>query len=160
MEINDAGLELIKKFEGCRLTAYKCPANVWTIGYGHTGKEVEEDLKITQAQADQYLRNDLSSFESDVEYLIKSIGLNLNENQFSALVCFAFNIGVGALRSSTLLKEIKKDPNNFKAIDFQFNRWVYANGEMLKGLVARRKAESALYQTPVVKYDFDDNDFF
>ena len=101
MKITNEGINLIKKFEGLRLEAYLCPAGVWTIGYGHT-KGVKKGQVITQLEADNLLKEDLSSFEKGVTSLIKS---NINQNQFDSLVSFAFNLGLSNLKSSTLLKK-------------------------------------------------------
>ena len=108
MKITKEGINLIKKFEGLRLEAYLCPAGVWTIGYGHT-KGVKKGQVITQLEADNLLKEDLSSFEKGVTSLIKS---NINQNQFDSLVSFAFNLGLANLKSSTLLKKVNNDPND------------------------------------------------
>ena len=94
MNLSEKGISLIKKFEGCHLTAYLCPAGKWTIGYGHTAGVVK-GMKITQEQADEYLRQDCKSSEKAVN----ALGRNLNQNQFDALVSFAFNCGVGNLKT-------------------------------------------------------------
>lgn len=141
MKINQSGINLIKQFEGCRLVAYLCPANVWTIGYGHTGKEVRRGLVWTQQKANLALTIDLSKFEIEVDNLVKS---ELNDNQFSALISFAYNLGSSALRNSTLLKLVNANPNN-PAIATEFMKWVKAGGIVLPGLQRRRQAESELY---------------
>jgi lysozyme len=142
MKTNKAGIDLIESFESCQLKAYKCPAGVWTIGFGHTNG-VKEGQTISRIQAIELLASDLHKFEVGVSVLIKS---QLTENQFSALVSFTFNVGIGALQRSSLLNVINKNPNdNF--IDFEFNRWNKANGKVLAGLTRRRKAESKLYFT-------------
>lgn len=97
-KIGQAGLALIKQYEGCRLAAYRCAAGVWTIGYGHTAG-VHSGMTITQAQADAYLRQDIAKFEGYVNNpAYVPITANLNQNQFDALVSFAFNLGAGNLR--------------------------------------------------------------
>ena len=102
MKTSQNGINLIKKYEGCRLTAYKCPAGLWTIGYGHT-KNVKSGQKITQKQAENFLKQDLKTFEKGVE---KAVKVRLNQNQFDALVSFAYNCGLGALKTSTLLRKL------------------------------------------------------
>ena len=106
MKVNKQGIQLIKSFEGCFLNAYLCPAKVWTIGYGSTkyqnGKPVKQGDKITQQEAETLLSDTLDVFSKGVSKLIK---VELNDNQFSALVSFAFNLGVGSLSKSTLLKK-------------------------------------------------------
>lgn len=140
MKITNEGINLIKKFEGLRLEAYLCPAGVWTIGYGHT-KGVKKGQVITQSEADNLLKEDLSSFEKGVTSLIKS---NINQNQFSALVSFAFNLGLSNLKNSTLLKKVNANPNDRTIVD-EFIRWIYAGGKQLEGLKRRRQAEAYLY---------------
>ena len=134
MKINKAGLELIKSFEGCHLTAYKCPADVWTIGYGHT-LGVYEGMKITQAEAEQYLKDDMAKYESYVKRFCK---LELNENQFSALVSFTYNCGVGNLQ--TLIRN--RNTDQIAEALLLYNK---AKGKVLTGLVRRRKAERELF---------------
>lgn len=139
MHISNNGLNLIKEFEGCKLTAYKCPAGVWTIGYGHT-KDVKQGMKITSKQAEQLLVNDLKTYES---YVSKYVKVKLNQNQFDALVSFTFNCGGGALKSSTLLKKLNK--GYYTGAANELLRWNKANGKILAGLTRRRKAEKALF---------------
>lgn len=154
MKISDKGLQLIKHFEGCQLKAYRCPANVLTIGYGHTGPDVTEGLIITQAQADKLLKLDMERFEKAVESCVK---IPLEQGQFDALVAFSFNVGAKALKDSTLLKKL----NAGKIIEAaqQFSRWNKARnakGELvvLKGLTRRRAAEAHLFATGELKTDF------
>ena len=145
MKVNKQGIQLVKSFEGCFLNAYLCPAKVWTIGYGNTkyqnGTAVKQGDKITQEQAEALLSDILAEFSKDVSKLIK---VELNDNQFSALVSFTFNLGVGALSKSTLLKKVNANPND-KTIESEFMKWVSAGGKRLNGLVRRRTAESNLY---------------
>ena len=140
MIITNEGINLIKEFEGLRLNAYLCPAGVWTIGYGHT-KGVKKGQVITQLEADNLLKEDLSSFEKGVTSLIKS---NINQNQFDSLVSFAFNLGLANLKSSTLLKKVNANPDDRTIVD-EFIRWIYAGGKPLEGLKRRRQAEAYLY---------------
>lgn len=139
MITNQAGINLIKSFEGLRAKAYRCPANVLTIGYGHTAG-VREGQTITAEEAEAMLRRDIARFESCVENAV-SVALNLN--QFSALVSFAFNVGCGALKNSTLLKKLNS--GDYIGAASQFNRWINAGGKPLNGLVRRRKAEQTLF---------------
>lgn len=137
MRTSDKGIALIKSFEGCRLTAYLCPAGVWTIGYGHTAG-VKEGQTITQEQADDFLKTDLARYE---RYVINT-GLNLNQGQFDALVSFTYNCGPGNLKnliSERSLAEIAEAM-------LLYNK---GNGEVLPGLVRRRKAERELFLSEV-----------
>jgi len=135
--------ELIKSFEGLELEAYLCPANIWTIGYGHTGN-VKEGDSITKAEAEALLDKDLQTFRNGVKRLVK---VPLNENQFGALVSFAYNIGLGSLQSSTLLKML--NAGDYTGAADQFLRWNKSGGKVLTGLVRRREAERAVFLTPV-----------
>lgn len=148
MQINAAGLALIKEFEGLRLRAYLCPADVPTIGYGTTvypdGRRIRVGEEITQAQAEEYLRNDLRVFEREVERMVL---VPVNENQFSALVSFAYNVGPAALRKSTMLRFINE--HRYADAAGEFARWNQAAGKVLPGLVRRREAERALFIKPV-----------
>ena len=139
MQISNDGINLIKQFEGCVLSAYKCPAGVWTIGYGHT-KNVKQGMKITKEQATNLLKDDLKIYES---YVNKYVKVKLNQNQFDALVSFTFNCGGGALKSSTLLKKLNK--GDYTGAANELLRWNKANGKVLAGLTRRRKAEKALF---------------
>lgn len=143
--INKSGLDLIKSFEGLKLTAYLCPANVPTIGYGSTTGLTRADVgkkTITAAQAETLLRADLVRFEKAVSKLAT---VALTDNQFAALTSFAFNLGEGNLAKSTLLKRINaKAPNS--DIERSWMQWVNAGGKQLAGLVRRRAAEVALWK--------------
>ena len=117
MRISQGGLDnLLKKFEGCRLKAYRCPAGILTIGYGHTSAAgeplVKDGMTITQEQAEEILKTDLGRYEKPVSDLVK---VDLEQNQFDVLVDFAYNAGVGNLKSSTLLKKVN-------AGDFEIGR--------------------------------------
>jgi lysozyme len=132
-------IPLIKEFEGCKLKAYKCPADVWTIGYGHTDG-VKEGDEITQQEADRLLASDVELFTIGVKRLVNS---DIGRNQLGALTSFAFNLGLGNLRHSTLLRLVNAD--NFLAASKEFGKWVKANGQVLSGLVRRREAERQLF---------------
>ena len=137
-KISDTCVSLVKTFEGFRSEAYKCPAGVWTIGYGHT-EDVKAGDKITEPQATFLLRNELDEFAIKVEKLLKKA----TQSQFDALVSFAYNVGVSALASSTLLK--KHNAGDYEAAQKEFLKWNKAAGKELAGLTKRRLHESALY---------------
>lgn len=139
--INAEGLKLLKDFEGCRLTAYPDPGtggDPWTIGYGHTGAEVHPGLKISQARAEELLAQDVALFERTVFNFCQ---VPLTDNQFSALVCFAYN--VGGWKGSTLFRLIRSKKYGEAALEF--SKWVHAGGKVLVGLVRRRQAEHDLF---------------
>jgi lysozyme len=140
MDISQNGINLIKKFEGCGLKAYKCPAGIWTIGYGHTGSTVHAGLQITSAEAEKLLKTDLLVHCNNVSKLVK---VPLNQNQFDALVSFEYNVGYGNFKSSTLLKLLNQ--KKYKEAAEQFGRWKYAGKKELLGLVRRRNAEKELF---------------
>lgn len=146
MDINKEGLDLIKSFEGLKLAAYLCSAKVETIGYGTTiypdGKKVKLGDKITLAQAEEFIKHDLDKFEKGVLALLKNV--KVTSNQFSALVSFAYNLGLGALGKSTLLRKVLANPND-PTIGSEFLKWNKAGGKVLAGLTRRRTAEAALY---------------
>ena len=146
MEVNKAGKDLIKQFEGCKLKAYKCPAGLWTISWGLTfypdGRKVKEGDVITQQQAEEYFDAVVNDFAKQVDVLVKS---NVTANNFSAIVSFTYNVGIGNLKNSTLLKKVNANPKD-ATITAEFRKWVRANGEVLKGLVRRRDAEAKLYE--------------
>ncbi|MEM7771605.1 MAG: lysozyme [Cyanobacteria bacterium P01_A01_bin.37] len=137
--INNAGKELIKRFEGLKLQSYLCPADVWTIGYGSTDGIVQ-DMKISEGEADNLLEKDLVRFEKAVNTFVE---VPLNDNEFSALVSLAFNIGIGAFKRSTLLKLLNKNKRAIAAREF--DKWIWGGEKILPGLVARRAAEKDLF---------------
>jgi len=145
MELSNKGLSLIKKFEGCKLTSYKCSAGVWTIGYGNTkysnGTPVKEGETITIKQAEELFASVVKEFSYSVYFLC---GEYVNQNQFDALTSFAYNVGIGAFKKSTLLKLVKANANN-SLIRNEFAKWNKAGGKVLKGLTNRRKEEADLY---------------
>ena len=138
-------LGLIKKHEGLRLKAYLCPAGVPTIGYGNTfyedGSKVKMGDAITRERAEKMLFHTVMSFQTQVRAVVTS---NITPNQLSALTSFAYNVGMAALRPSTLLKMVNTNPND-SAIRWEFAKWNKANGVMLPGLVNRRRDEADLY---------------
>ena len=139
MEASKILTDKLKEFEGLRLEAYKCPAGVWTIGYGHT-KGVKEGQKITEAQAEQLLRGDLLPAEQTVN----GLRLNLTQGQFDALVSFVYNVGEHAFLRSTLLETVRRARQS-PDIRRQFLRWVYGGGRELEGLRRRREWEAERY---------------
>lgn len=142
-QISDAGIELIKQFEGLELKAYPDPGSggdPWTIGYGHTGPDVKPGRVITEAEAEELLRADLARFEKAVAKLCPVT----TDNQFAALVSFTFNVGEEALRTSTLRR--LHNEGDYDGAAAQFARWNRAAGRVLNGLVKRRAAEAALYR--------------
>ena len=149
MRINKDGLDLIREFEGFRSQAYRCPAGVWTIGYGHTSAagipEVKRGMEISKYDGEVILKRDLQDFCSAVA---KAVTVPLNDNQFSALVSFCYNVGVGAFRRSTLLKRV--NAGNFEDVPRQLARWNKSKGKVLKGLQRRRAAEADLFLKGVV----------
>ena len=140
MNIGQKGIDLIKHFEGCELNAYKCPAGVWTIGYGHI-KGVSEGMSITQEQAEQMLLDELKEYEN---YINELVTVNLSQNQFDALVSWVYNLGPANLKSSTMLKVL--NDGKYEDVPYQMKRWNKAGGKVLDGLVRRREAEALLYQ--------------
>lgn len=141
--INQAGLELIKAAEGCEFTAYPDPGtggDPWTIGYGHTGPEVKPGLTITQAIANAYLALDCAKFEKAVSGMVT---IPVTDNQFSALVSFAYNVGPGNLKASTLLKKL--NAKDIPGAADEFLKWNKAAGKVLAGLTKRREAERKLF---------------
>lgn len=139
MKTSQAGIDLIKEFEGVRLAAYRCPAGVPTIGYGHT-KGVEMGDTVTVIEAEELLREDLEVFENGVNKLVE---VPLEQHQFDALVSFAFNLGLGNLKNSTLLRLLNQGLYTDAAN--QLTRWNKAGGQVLAGLVRRRSAERRMF---------------
>lgn len=136
-------IELIKKYEGFSSKAYLCPANVWTIGYGTTrvdNKSVTSGMTCTEQQAEEYLKNDLQVFAKAINRLVK---VPLTDNQFSALLSFTYNLGVGALEKSTLLKKLNE--GSYGVAQAEFLKWIRAGGKILPGLVCRRGEEAELF---------------
>ena len=138
-------INLIKKYEGFRAKPYLCPADVPTIGYGSTfyanGTKVRLiDPPISEKEASELLLEVVSDFAREVDKMVSGV----TQNQFDALVSFAYNVGLGALKSSTLLKRVKADPCD-PDIAYQFSRWNKSGGKVLNGLTKRRKEEAELY---------------
>ena len=140
MRVSTAGLALIKRFEGLRTEAYRCPAGVWTIGYGST-RGVREGMRITEAQAEALLLRDVERFERAVAGMVE---VPITQGQLDALVSFAFNLGPEALRRSTLLKRL--NASEYAKAAQEFARWNRAGGRVLPGLTKRRAAERAMFE--------------
>ena len=144
MKISQAGIDLIKRFEGCKLKPYLCPAGYWTVGYGHViGNGVtlaEADNRIfTQGEADVLLRTDLARFEQGV---LRYCPVYLTQFEFDSLVSFSFNLGLGVLQRSTLRQKINRGDADAAKVILKYNM---AGGRILKGLTRRRQAEYALF---------------
>lgn len=138
-QTNASGVSLIKSFEGLRLRAYQDAVGVWTIGYGTT-RGVKPGQEISEAQAEALLKTDLNRFERAVN---ESVRIPINDNQFAALVSFTYNVGSGALKSSTLLRKLNR--RDVYGASNEFLRWNRAGGRVLAGLTRRRKAERAMF---------------
>lgn len=141
-QISNNCTDLVKRWEGCRLQAYQDSVGVWTVGYGHT-VGVHPGLVWTQEQADQTLAEELGEFAGKVAGLLTE---PVSQNQFDALVCFAYNVGVQALHGSTLLRLVNS--GDIKGAAAQFPRWNRAGGQVLAGLTRRRAAEQQLFLAP------------
>ena len=143
MEYSKDGLHLTERFEGCRLVAYPDPSSggdPWTIGYGHTGPEVVEGLEITQEQAEQYIAQDIKQAEANVNAVAH---VELTQEEFDALVDFAFNCGCRNLDSSTLMKKL--NAGDYEGASHEFIKWDMAAGHHMAGLLKRREAEAAMF---------------
>ena len=139
MNIGTKGLDLIRFFEGLELNAYQCAAGVWTIGYGHT-KGVEKGMSISEARANEMLAEELSEYENYINTLVT---VELNQNQFDAMVSWVYNLGGGNLKASTLLKVL--NAGDYDGVPAQMMRWNKAGGKVLEGLTKRRQAEADLF---------------
>jgi len=139
---SDAGFALTKQFEGLRLTAYQDQVGVWTIGYGHTGREVHGGMVITADQADVLLHSDVAAAVACVNRAVTS---GISQNQFDALVDFVFNLGCARLLGSTLLRHV--NAGEFDLAAPQFLLWDHAGGVVVQGLLKRRQAEMTLFQS-------------
>jgi len=144
MNISENGKNIIKSFEGCKLTTYLCSAGVKTIGFGSTiinHKPVVEGQKITLEEANKAFDSDILVFQNNV---LKHIKKPLNQNQFDAIISFVYNVGVGNFKSSTLLKKLNINPND-PTIKDEFLKWNKAAGKVVIGLTNRRVKEAELY---------------
>ncbi len=141
MNISSKGIELIKRWEGWRAKAYLCSAGVWTIGWGHTAT-ARRGMTITKQQGDSLFKKDIQVYVNAVNRLVK---VPLNQNQFDALVSFCYNLGAGALSTSSLLRTLNQ--RKYELTATWFNRYVYGGGKKLPGLVKRRQAERKLFES-------------
>ncbi len=139
MKISNNGLDLIKHFEGLVLKAYKCPAGVWTIGYGHT-KDVQPGDEWSESTADHMLEVEMEEYEG---YINDSVTAPINQDQFDALVSWVYNLGGGNLKASTMLKVL--NAGQYEEVPAQMMRWNKAGGKVLEGLTRRRQAEANLF---------------
>lgn len=139
MQISEEGLSIIKKFEGCELESYLCPAGVWTIGYGHT-KGVKEGDKINKEEAEYLLQEEMIEYENYINDLVE---VPLQQHMFDALVSWVYNLGSGNLQSSTLLRVLNE--GKYDEVPAQIRRWNKSNGQVLEGLVRRREAEAVMF---------------
>ncbi|MCB1378464.1 MAG: lysozyme [Alphaproteobacteria bacterium] len=144
MEVSKEGLALIRRFEGFRAKAYRCPAGIWTIGYGHTSQAgpptVTPGMQINRDDASDILDRDVARFAEDVRKLVR---VDLSDAQFAALVSFAFNVGIGNFRASSVLKAV--NAGEFDIVPRRLQLWVKAGSKILPGLVKRRAAEAELF---------------
>ena len=143
MKIDKYGEKLIKKFESCKLTAYKVDKaeKYYTIGWGHYGPDVKKDMKISKETADKLFRNDIKYFETSVNSCLK---VKVTQSMFNALVSFTYNVGYGNLKKSSLLKYVNK--SQFRKASNEFKKWNKCGGKVLKGLVNRRKLEQVEFE--------------
>lgn len=143
MKISQAGIDLIRRFEGCSLTPYLCPAGYWTVGYGHVigiGKTKPEKQLYTQEEVDELLRTDLARFEQGV---LRYCPVHLTQFEFDSLVSFSLNLGLGVLQRSTLRRKILRQDRQAAAKEIlKYNK---AGGQVLKGLTRRREAEYRMF---------------
>ncbi|RXJ79808.1 muraminidase [Aliarcobacter skirrowii] len=146
MKVSSKGIELIKEFEGFSSSAYLCSAGKWTIGYGNTFWEDKTPVKkgdeISKTKATELITKIANEFARDVATLIQ---IDVTQNQFDALVSLAYNIGLGAFKSSTLLNQLNK--GNFIGAGQEFLRWNKSNGKPLLGLTRRREREKLLFES-------------
>ena len=140
MNISKEGLSLIKKFEGCKLEAYRCAADVPTIAWGRT-KDVKMGDTCNQEQADKWLEEEIVEYEDHVH---KAVEMPLSQHQFDALVSWTYNLGPSNLNSSTMLKVLNQ--GDYEDVPAQIKRWNKASGVVKEGLIRRREAEALLFQ--------------
>lgn len=139
----EQAIEIIKAHEGLRLRAYRCPAGVWTIGWGHTSG-VTEGMQISYDEAVELLRRDVATVWNRLQAMAAEAGISLNAYRMRALTSFIFNVGIGNFSRSTLWKRVRANPDDSR-IRNEFMRWNKGGGKVLPGLVSRRMQESALY---------------
>lgn len=146
MKASDSIKAFIKQCEGLRLTAYRCPSGVWTIGYGHTGTDVSPGKQISKAEAERLFEADVARFEAELGAVVSHLGLR--QGQYDALLSFAYNVGMRSLLASTLWRKVQADADD-ATIPAEFSRWVYGTqgGRKVKlpGLIKRRAEEARRY---------------
>jgi lysozyme len=152
MTLSDAGLRLIKEFEGLRTEAYRCPAGVWTIGFGTT-RGVKPGQVITEDEAEAMLRADVERFAQGVS---ERIQVPVTQGMYDSLVSFSYNVGLAAFSKSTLLRLLNQSKYDLAASEF--SRWTRGGGRILPGLVKRRAAERALFESSDVTPNTPDTD--
>lgn len=143
MKISENGIELIKEFEGYKSEAYQCTSGIWTIGYGHT-KNVQKNDTCSVEEATEFLKQDVEIAERAINQLVK---VELNQNQFDALVSFVYNIGRENFKRSSMLKFLNSA--HFPLSASQFDRWVYSRSNKSQGLINRRAKEKELFLKPM-----------
>lgn len=146
MKASESIKAFIREREGLRLTAYRCPSGVWTIGYGHTGKDVTPGKQISKGEAERLFEADLARFEGELGAMLGATALR--QGQYDALLSFAYNVGMRSLLSSTLWRKVQADADDV-SIPAEFSRWVYGTqgGRKVKlpGLIKRRAEEARRY---------------
>lgn len=140
LALSHTGLKMMMQAEGLRLESYRCPADVLTIGYGHTGPDVKPGMVITKDQAEMLLRDDVRFAEIGVRTYAT---VPLTQQQFDALVDFAYNCGIGAMRGSTMLRKLNS--RDYLGAAEELTKWTRAGGKVMAGLVKRRQAEKAMF---------------
>jgi lysozyme len=153
MKLSEKGIEILHHFESCSLKPYLCPAKIPTIGWGNTfyadgTKVTMKDKPITQEQADELSKLIINQFEIKVKKLLTA---NLTDYQYSAILCFTYNVGTGSLQKSTLLKKVNINPND-PTIPSEFLKWNKSGSTVLKGLTRRRQSEAHLYKHNEVNF--------
>ena len=143
MKVSDRGIKLIQEFEGCSLVPYQDIVGKWTIGYGHLIRPTDDfDAPLTLSQATALLCDDLSKFEA---WVLGYVTVDINQNQFDALVSFTYNLGPGALQKSSLLRKL--NAGDYAGAAEEFPKWCKAGGKEIAGLLRRRNAEKDLFLT-------------
>lgn len=146
MKASESIKAFIKQCEGLKLTAYRCPSGVWTIGYGHTGEDVTPGKQITKAEAERLFETDLARFEAELGVVVGHLGLR--QGQYDALLSFAYNVGMRSFFASTLWRKVQGNADDV-SIPAEFSRWVYGTQQgrkvKLPGLIKRRAEEARRY---------------
>ena len=143
MQVSQKCIDLVKRYEGFISKAYLCPAGVISIGWGHTGSDVKKGMIITKEEAENLLKKDLKKFEQGLCKMLNAEELNVTQNQFDALISFAYNLGLSTLAGSTLWRLFTH--GDIQGAADEFTKWIYAGGKPLEGLKRRRQAERELF---------------